>query len=300
MMSNVEAYKHPEYLVETDWLDEHLDDVDLRIFDCSVIVKKNPDQNKDKKIPFVYQSGRFNFDKIHIPNSGFIDIPNDLSDRSSSIPLMMPSQKQFTDMMGKYGISNDVRVVLYSTTESNWATRAWWLMRSFGFNNVAILNGGWTKWKSERRAVSDQPCKYKPHNIFSDSHPGYFSNKADVLLAIADDHSKIINALPQGLYDGSSDICFGRKGRIAESVNVPFTSLHNIETGCYLPAEQLQKLYNDVNVNDAEKIIAYCGGGVAASNTAFTLSLLGYENISVYDGSMLEWGNDSSLPMDIG
>lgn len=299
-MSNVDAYKHPEYLVETDWLEQHLDDPDLRLFDCTVIVKQNPVTETKKQRPFVYQSGIHNFDKIHIPNAGFIDVPNDLSDNASIYPLMMPAHKQFIDMMNSYGITNEVRVVLYSTTESNWATRVWWMMRSYGFKNVSVLNGGWNKWKSERRAVTDETCTYKPSKIAAEHQDNYFCNKVDVLSAITDDHTRIINALPPGLYDGSSDVYFGRKGRISESVNVPFTSLHDMETGCYLPAEQLQRLYNAVDVNNAEKIIAYCGGGIAASNTAFTLSLLGYENISIYDGSMLEWGNYSSLPMDVG
>lgn len=299
-MSNVDVYKHPEYLVETEWLEQHLDEPDLRLFDCTVIVKQNPDDETNKQIPFVYQSGLYNFDKIHISNAGFIDIVNDLSDTSNILPLMMPNEKQFVDMMTSYGVSNDTRVVLYSTTEPNWATRVWWMLRSYGFDNVAILNGGWTKWKAERRPVSDLPCTYESKQFVANIKPGYFSNKKDVLLAVADEKTKIINALPYGMHEGSSDIYFGRRGRIANSVNVPFPFLHEPDTGRYLPAQELNYLYNTININEAEKVVAYCGGGIASSNTAFTLSLLGYENVTVYDGSLLEWGNDSSLPMDIG
>jgi len=110
---------------------------------------------------------------------------------------------------------------------------------------------------------------------------------------------RIINALPSEIYNGSSKIVFGRKGRIRGSVNVPFVSLHDSNTGSYLPVDQLRKIFNEVGIANAKKTITYCGGGIAASNDAFALALLGYENVSVYDGSMLEWGNDVSLPMEM-
>ncbi|MBL1277254.1 MAG: sulfurtransferase [Ectothiorhodospiraceae bacterium] len=300
-MATIEKkYPHPEYLVETNWLEQNLDTADLRVFDCTVNVVPNPDMELRQKIPFVYQSGRNSYQQAHIPNAGFIDIPGDLSDRSSDLPLMVPSEKQFVETMSRCGISDNARVVLYSTSESNWAARVWWMLRAFGFDNVALLNGGWRKWTKEERPISNQGCLYKPEQFTAHPKPSAFVNKEDVLAAIGDDEILIINALPSGIFTGSSDIAFGRKGRIADSVNVPFVSLQDPDTGGYLSSDQLRKNFDQVNVNEAKQIITYCGGGIAASNDAFTLNLLGYDNVAVYDGSMLEWGNDASLPMEMG
>jgi len=302
MVDMSDIYAHPEYLVETDWLELHLEDANLRIFDCSVNVIPNPDPKLTIQSPFVFQSGRDNFDQSHIPHSGFIDIPGDLSDKSSALPLMMPAEKQFVEAMINYGISNESHVVLYSTTEQNWATRAWCMLREFGFNNVAILNGGWSKWNAENRSVSNRACAYQPatFSASSNSTPNYFVNKDAVLTAIDDQNVRIINALPVPIHNGSSDIYFGRRGRITNSVNVPFPALQDPATGVYISAKELHKLYQSVNIDEAERIITYCGGGIASSNTVFSLALLGYENTAIYDGSMLEWGNDSSLPMEQG
>jgi len=292
-----EEYPHFKYLVETDWLEQHLDNADLRVFDCTVNVMPNPDPVLGPQFPFVYQSGRTHFDQAHIPHAGFIDIPGKLSDASSGYPLMLPSEEQFVEVMCNYGIGDDTRVVLYSSTEPNWAARVWWMLRAFGFDNAVILNGGWAKWIEEGRPVSNQACAYAPGQFTSRSRPDAFVGKNEVLDAISDEGVCIINALPSPIHTGSSDVIFGRKGRIAGSVNVPFGSMHDVGTGGYLPADHLRKIFDEVQVNDAERLITYCGGGIASSNTAFTLTLLGYENVAVYDGSMLEWGNDASLPM---
>ncbi|WP_126455856.1 sulfurtransferase [Sulfuriflexus mobilis] len=299
MATHEHAYQRPEYLVESDWLQKHLDDDALRVFDCSVNVLPNPDREQAQQFPFVYQAGRADFDQAHIPGAGFIDIPGELSDPSSRLPLMRPSEEQFIEVMRRHGINNDSRVVLYSTTEMNWATRVWWMLHAFGFDNAAVLNGGWARWKAEGRPASDQACIYAPGGFSGRVRSGAFVDKDEVLTSISDNGVRIISALPSPVHTGSSDVVFGRKGRIAGSVNVPFASLHDDDTGGYLSAARLREKFAMVDVAEAERIITYCGGGIAASNAAFTLSLLGYDNVSVYDGSMLEWGNDASLPMDM-
>jgi len=300
MTISKEQYHHPEYLVETDWLEQNLNSDNLRVFDCTVNVTPNPDSNKKKQIPFAYQSGIKNFKQAHILGAGFIDILSDLSDESANFPLVLPPRKKFIETMRNSGINNDSRVILYSSTETNWAARVWWLMHAFGFNNAAILNGGWSKWKLEGRSISTEQCRYAKGDFTSISRPSLLSNKSEVLSAIGNNEIRIINSLPFPIYTGLSEITFGRKGRIADSVNVPFMDLHDPETGCYLPSGKLKKIFEKVDVDKAKSIIIYCGGGVAASNDAFALTLLGYKNVSVYDGSMLEWGNDVSLPMDMG
>jgi len=299
MTATKKNYPHSEYLVETEWLEQHLDKPNLRVFDCTVNVKPNPDSVKREQVPFVYQGGLEHYEHAHIPGAGFIDIPGKLSAPSKQYPLILPDENQFVEVMSHCGISNNDQVILYSSSEPIWAARVWWMLRAFGFDNAAILNGGWTKWILEKHLVSNKPCNYEKSQFTARKRSGAFVDKDDVLAAINDEDVRIINALPSSIFSGSSDVVFGRKGRISSSVNVPFSSLHNALNGDYLSNDQLRKLFNDVNVNEAKQIITYCGGGIAASNTAFTLAMLGHDNVAVYDGSMLEWGNDASMPMEM-
>ncbi len=290
------GFQHPEYLVETDWLEQRLKDSDLRVFDCTVIARLNPEPGS--RLPFVFESGRAQFDEGHIPGAGFLDLLGDLSDPSSGLPFMAPSKGQFTKAMAKSGIGDDSRVILYSTAEPIWAARIWWMLHAFGFDSAAIVNGGWAKWRAEERPVSRQACTYPPGRLTARPRPECFVGKDEVLAAVGDDSVRTIHALPPMVFSGAGGPVFGRKGRIAGSVNVPFGSLHDPDTGTYLPANKLHEKFDAVGTGDAQQIIAYCGSGIAASNDAFALALLGYENVAVYDGSMSEWGHDETLPME--
>ena len=290
----------PGKLVETDWLEQTLEGRKVQVYDCAVIAGPNPDPEQGKRLPFVFESGRKNYDAGHIPGAGFIDILEDISDPSSSLPLMLPSEQKFAEAMSNYGIGDDTCVVLYSSTEPMWAARVWWMLRAFGFDNAAILNGGWGKWATEQKPISQDACKYVYHKFTARSRPEFFAQKEDVINAIGDEQACIINALPLAVHTGEGGPVFGRKGRIAGSVSVPTGMLHDPDTGVYLPAEALRKMFSEVGVDAAKRVVTYCGGGIASSNDAFALALAGYENVAVYDASMFEWGNDDSLPMEQG
>ena len=300
MTTEIENIRLPAFLVETNWLEPVLGSPGLLIFDCAVIAGPNPDPELAKTFPFAFESGQKNFDEGHIFGAGFIDLINDLSDKSSPLPLMSPPEQQFVEAMARYGIGEGTKVVLYSSTEPMWAARVWWLLRAFGFDDAAILNGGLAKWVREGRSLSQEVCTYAPNTFIPSARPTMFADKEKVLGAITDTSACVINALPPPMHSGDGGPVFGRKGRIAGSVNVPNGALHDPDTGEYLPQEKLREIFDLVGVGDASEIITYCGGGIASSNDAFVLTLLGYENVSVYDASMFEWGNDLSLPMETG
>ena len=213
--------------------------------------------------------------------------------------MMRPSTEQFIAAMEKYGISNDSLVVLYSTP-GQWASRVWWLMRSFGFDNAVILSGGLPKWTAEGRAVSNEPCTYAPGSFTATPRPEAFVGKDDVLAAIDDDGTVLINALPAMMHTGEGGGVFGRKGHISGSTNVPFGSMHDPDTDAYLPAVQLAHIFDSVGASNANRVILYCGAGIGSTNLAFALNMLGHDNVTVYDASLSEWGNNASLPMEIG
>lgn len=301
MAANDMTYERPNILVETDWLERHLDDPDLRVFDCTAHPAPNPDPELRKKFPISPTSGCKGYDEKHIPGTGYMDIPGDLADQSSAIPMMILPERRFVDAISNYGIGDDTKVVFYSADNPMWAARAWWMLRHFSFVNAAILNGGLAKWMAEGRPVSKQPCAYSPATFTARSRTGTVVGKDEVVAALGDKNVRVIHALTPSIFAGTNDkLVFGRRGRIPGSVNVPSETLYDPETCTYLPAARLREIFDAAGAGDADRIITYCGGGVNASNDAFALTLLGYENVAVYDGSMSEWGNDESLPIETG
>ena len=138
------GFVHPEYLVEADWLEQHLADPDVVVLDCTVHLLTQPSG------PYVIKVGREEFEKGHIAGAQFCDVQKDVSDTTAKTNFMRPSASAFSAAMRKYGVNNKTRVVTYSTANPWWATRVWWLLREFGHDNAAVLNGGWQKWSREK------------------------------------------------------------------------------------------------------------------------------------------------------
>lgn len=288
------AFKYPKYLVETAWLAQHLNDPDIRVMDCTAF--NRPDGGGGVRA----ESGRESWADGHIPGSGHADLVNDLSDKNASFRYMMPPVEQFAEAMSGYGVGAGTRAVLYDSTTGSWATRIWWMLRAFGFDDASVLNGGLHKWKLEGRPVATGPSTYPPAVFHAKPKTGLFADRVEVLAALGQGTTCVLNALSEEQHLGSGGANYGRVGRITDSVNVPARDLIDSVTHAYLPAEQLAERFAGVGADSAERVITYCGGGIAASNDAFVLTLLGYENVAVYDASMSEWAADPSLPMQTG
>lgn len=289
------SFVHPEYLVTTAWLQEHLRDADLRILDCSTTLRPDPEGGSR------VESGREAWALEHIPGSGFADLVQDLSDRNSSLRFMMPSAEQFTEEMSRLGVGQGTRAVLYDASTGMWAARVWWMLRAFGFGDAAVLDGGLRKWKLESRPTSNEPPTYPRGHFVARPRPGMIVGKEEVLGAIGQGATCIVDTLNEQEYHGAEGARrYGRPGHIPSSVNVPAQDIVNPETNAYLPADVLREKFAAVGATSAERVITYCGGGIAASSDAFILTLLGHENVAVYDASMWEWAADPSLPMEVG
>jgi thiosulfate/3-mercaptopyruvate sulfurtransferase len=142
MIENTIRYHDSEALVQTDWLEAHRSDTNLRIFDCTTHLMP---AEAGTKAPYRIVSGKAEYDAAHIPGAGFIDLQEELSDNSTKLRFMLPSAEQFSAAMSRCGVGEGTRVVLYSADGIIWATRVWWMLRAFGFDNAAILDGGWEK-----------------------------------------------------------------------------------------------------------------------------------------------------------
>ena len=282
----------PGAVVETGWLADHLDDADLRVFDCTVFLTPNGDGTV--KI----ESGRGHWEDGHIPGSGFLDLVEDLSDTSQALRFMMPPAEKFARAVGDAGLGDASTVVLYCAGPPMWATRVWWMLRAFGFDNAAVLNGGWGKWKAEGRDLSIAPPTYPPARFTARPRPSLFVGKDDVAAAIEDGQTCVLNSLSREMHSGK--MALGpRPGRIAGSVNLPAMDLLG-EDLRLLDDDVLRERLGGVGAQGDRRIITYCGGGIAATLTAFALARLGHGNVAVYDGSMSEWAADPAAPMEVG
>jgi len=295
-MATAAGYAHPEYLVETDWLAAHLGDPKLIVLDCTTHLIPDP------KITYTVKPGREDFEKGHIPGAQFVDLQADLSDNTGSTKLrfMLPPAGAFAAAMRRFGVSDDSKVVTYSTANPQWATRVWWVLRCYGFDNAAVLNGGFQKWTREGRTAETGPAMPRAAGAFSErpAKP-LMADKDDVLAAIGDGAVCTINALQAPQHAGTGGNTYGRPGRIADSVNVPTVGLIDPATNTFLPPAALRAKFDAVHAFD-KKVITYCGGGIAASATAHALVMLGHPDVRLYDASMSEWAVDPALPMETG
>jgi thiosulfate/3-mercaptopyruvate sulfurtransferase len=286
------GFVHPEYLVETEWLAGNLHDV--VVLDCTVHLIPDP------KITYVVKPARADFEKGHIPGAQFCDVLRDVSDTSQKFNFMRQKPEDFAASMRRFGISNGTRVVTYSTGNPWWATRVWWLLREFGHDNAAVLNGGWQKWTAEGRAVETGPAQPRAAGDFVVREVrGLMAGKDEVKAAIGDTGVCTLNALAAAQHTGSGGNSYGRPGRIAGSVNMPAAHLLDPATNAFLPPDELRARLGAVGALD-RPVIAYCGGGIAASADAMILTMLGHTDVRVYDASLSEWAKDESLPMETG
>jgi len=290
----VAGFAHPEFLVETDWLEQNLTNPKVVVLDCTTHLIPNP------KITYDVVPGREDFEKAHIKGAQFCDVSRDVSDTSQTLRFMRQTPEDFAAAMRRFGVSDDTRVVTYSTTSPQWATRVWWLLREFGHDNAAILNGGWQKWSRENRPTETGAGQQSAPGTFTARSPrNLMVAKGEVKAAIGDGAICTLNALSADQHRATGGNAYGRPGRIAGSANLPAAQLLDPATNTFLPADDLRRKFETVGAMDRE-VIVYCGGGIAATADAFALTLLGHTKVKVYDASMSEWAKDDALPMETG
>ncbi len=270
--------KREELLIEEEELVAIIDDPNLRLFDATVVLN-----------PAAVESGHDRYLAGHIPGSVFLDHAA-ISEPDSNLMYTIPDEKTLGEAIGALGISRDTPVVVYSTEMLAWSTRIWWVLQYAGHRNVRVLNGGLQAWKG---ALEIAENKYVPTTFNTDLSPQMFASKEEVLSSITDGSACVVNTLTPEMYKGEADVFYA--GHISGSVNHPFSEL--MDEDYLLPDKTLAEILGQKMIGD--RLITYCGGGIAATLNACVAKLLGVDDVAVYDGSMSEWMAEE-LPITTG
>ena len=300
-------FAHPEYLVSTDWLAENLLNPKVRVLDVTAKLTGRLENRAEEEC----------YRDAHIPGSLFFDVPSGngvLSDTEASLPWMWPGPDQVRTALGAVGVGPDTKVVLVARTPRDgidsgtmWCTRTWWTLHHYGVS-CAILQGGIERWQSEGRRLTGEPTIIPVAEPFvpATGWEAARATKDDVMAAVqggADEGSAgrapacLVDSLPSDSFDGTGTAYGPRAGHISGAINVPFRSLIKAETADFVEAELMHQHLSDAGLLGPVDVITYCGGAIAATVDAFALALFGKTNVSVYDGSLMEWSADSELPM---
>jgi len=279
-------YVNPTSLVSTEWLAEHINAPDVRIVDASWYM---PAENRNPEAEYQEE---------HIPGAVRFDI-DEIADTDSDLPHMMPSAEKFSSRMRKVGVGDGNRVVVYDGGMMMSAARVWWMLRTFGHNDVAILDGGLNKWKAEGRALEDLPPVPRERHFTARLNTTMIRYADQMLANIDSKKEQVIDARSQARFDGiAPEPREGlRGGHIPGSMCVSFMDVLD-DDKTMLPAAALKDAFSNAGVDLKKPIAATCGSGVSAAMLAFALHLIGHRQTAVYDGSWTEWGGREDLPVE--
>jgi thiosulfate/3-mercaptopyruvate sulfurtransferase len=288
----------PNDLITTAELADILNQPDLRLFDCTTYLEPAPEGSGQ---PYLTLPGRHTFEAGHIPGADFLDLQGEFSDANTELRFMMPDVMLLERAFGGHGVSDGSRVVLYSIGTPMWATRFWWMLKSLGFENIAVLDGGLDKWKLEGRPLETGPARgYPPATFIAKSKSGFFVDKHETLAATSEHGTVVVNALGPQFHRGLEPSRYGRPGRVPGSCNVSAATLLDPNTKAFIPLAEAEAKFQAQGITRDKRVVAYCGGGISATVDLFLLHRLGYDNLTLYDGSMGEWAKDASLPIETG
>ena len=274
-------------IVTVDWLREHIGDEHVRVVDASW------------HLPPTGRNGREEFLAEHIQGAVYFDI--DECATKGPLPHTLPSAEQFSLYAGELGISEIDHVVVYDVSGWFSAARVWWMFRHFGSARVSVLDGGMAAWKQAGLAMESGASKApKKQYVINQENAGLlpFVKSTQVLEASKTEHTQIVDARPSARFLAvEKEFRPGlRSGHIPSSLNVPFADL--IDNGFMKSDEELIRIFTGAGVEKGRPIIASCGSGVTAAILLLALEKIGFNELSLYDGSWTEWGSDESLPIE--
>ena len=274
-------------LVSTEWLQGELGESDLRVVDATYFL---PADGKDAAA--LYEAA-------HIPGAVFMDL-GELADTSSDLPMMLPTPEKFASRMQSLGLGDGSRIVLYDDSPYRTAARAWFMLRTFGAHDVAILDGGLAKWRAEGRETASgrEQLRHRHFTVWADNKG---VRTLDQMKANVDSgQEQVLDARSAARFTGDEPDPrpATSAGHIPGSKNLYYTELFNPD-GTWKQGDALRSAYAGAGIDLSRPLVTSCGSGITASVLAFGAHMLG-NDAAVYDGSWSEWGADRSTPKAMG
>ena len=252
-------------------------------------------------LPELERDARAEFIACHIPGAIYFDI-DEVADPDHELGHMLPDAKTFAEKIGALGLGNDRRVIAYDSRGLYSAARVWWMFRHYGYDNVAVLDGGLPKWLNQQRPTESGWPQPAAANFAAGAARGLVRSWQDVKANLASRHAQLVDARTPGRFQGSEPDPYPgvRAGHIPDSVNLYWSSLLDGKDRTLLAPERLKQKFLDAGVDLGKPVIASCGSGVTACILGLAMHSLGKDDWAVYDGSWDEWGRRADLPIASG
>ncbi|HEY3073123.1 MAG TPA: sulfurtransferase [Candidatus Limnocylindrales bacterium] len=277
------GYARPELLASTDWLADNLNRPEVRVVD----VRWRPDG-----------TGRTAHATGHVPGAVYLDWATELvdTDDESGLFLLAPPSKLAAALM-RAGVGDGTTTVLYDDTMALFAARTWWSLRAYGFDSVRILDGGYLAWLDEDRPVSNAQPTPPTATFTPRAQLRLRLTTSDVRGLLGSPDVALLDARAPAEYRGLEGNT-RRLGHIPGALNVPVGGMNQPGDQRFRSGDELRSQMLKANVTRGRRMVCYDGSGIAASKLAFVLTLLGHDDVAVYDGGWAEWGDRLDLPVD--
>jgi len=275
-------------LVSTDWLAGQLGAPDLRVIDATWF------------LPAHARDARAEYEQAHIPGAVFFDL-DAISDPDTPLPHMMPDAIRFASRMRALGVGDHERIVVYDISPLHSAARAWWMLRSFGAREVAVLDGGFPKWTAEGRPTESGAPAVRPGHFTPRAEPAAIIAKAELLPLVGTGSHEIVDARPAARFAGTEPEPRPglASGHIPGARSLPQDRLFKPDN-TFKRGEALRAAFAEAGVDLSRPMVTTCGSGVTAAVLLFGAHLLGKDDVRLYDGSWSEWGADPAAPKATG